>query len=287
LANPDKEIHTIVVLGGNSDILITGNQYIINHEIDSIIQGIRYIKDITGLDNIIIAVPRELAQGFGHTGATLKAFDSVYPCANPKMFMKNVLHQTVPAGMSCEDLGVCFFSAEAVASIGKAFKSKAIPTKKLLTLVKKDGSKTLVTANIGTLVKDIFKDHDITITAKDRLIIGGPLTGSAIFSENHPVQADTDAIMLQDTEDVTYTSDYPCINCGECIRICPARLPINMLVRFLEAGLYNEAAEEYDLLSCIECGLCSVVCVSKIPIFQYIKLAKYELSRIDSAEANS
>ena len=58
-----------------------------------------------------------------------------------------------------------------------------------------------------------------------------------------------------------------------------------MLVRFLEAGKFEEAADEYDLLSCIECGLCSFVCVSRIPIFQYIKLAKYELDRARDSEA--
>ena len=57
-----------------------------------------------------------------------------------------------------------------------------------------------------------------------------------------------------------------------------------MLVRFLEAGQYEEAADNYDLYSCIECGLCSFVCVSKIPIFQYIKLAKYELDRAEASE---
>jgi electron transport complex protein RnfC len=58
-----------------------------------------------------------------------------------------------------------------------------------------------------------------------------------------------------------------------------------MLVRFLEAGQYEEAADSYDLYSCIECGLCSFVCVSKIPIFQYIRLAKYELERAEASEA--
>jgi electron transport complex protein RnfC len=57
-----------------------------------------------------------------------------------------------------------------------------------------------------------------------------------------------------------------------------------MLVRFLEAGHFEEAADEYDLHSCIDCGLCSFVCPSKIPIFQLIRLAKYELGRIKSAE---
>jgi len=56
-----------------------------------------------------------------------------------------------------------------------------------------------------------------------------------------------------------------------------------LLVRFLEAGQYEEAADQYDLYSCIECGLCSYVCVSGMPIFQYIRSAKYELDRANTA----
>ena len=57
-----------------------------------------------------------------------------------------------------------------------------------------------------------------------------------------------------------------------------------MLVRLLENGLYEEAANDYDLLSCIECGLCTYVCVAKIPIFHYIMLGKHEYARINNAE---
>ena len=95
----------------------------------------------------------------------------------------------------------------------------------------------------------------------------------------------TDSSLLNELKEFGAAGAEKCINCGNCVRACPAQIPVNMLVRFLEAGHYQEAADSYDLYSCIECGLCSYVCVSKIPIFQYIKLAKYELNRAKTAEA--
>ena len=113
------------------------------------------------------------------------------------------------------------------------------------------------------------------------------MTGLAAYSEDMPILHDTDSIMIQDKTQVSKCSDTPCTNCGDCIRVCPAKIPVNMLVRLLENSLYEEAAIEYDLHSCIECGLCSYVCTSEMPIFHYIMLGKYEYDRIKSAEGES
>ncbi len=203
------------------------------------------------------------------------------------MVMKNVLGEVVPAGKTSMDLGVCFLTAEAVASIGKAFTSGQIPVSKILTLITKDGSRRLIETTIGTPIRDILEAYGVSINKEDRLIFGGPMTGSAVYSLDHPVLPDTNAILVLDRSKAAYASEYPCINCGECVRVCPAQIQIPMLVRFLEAGQYEEAADSYDLFCCIECGLCSFVCVSRIPIFQYIKLAKYELDRAKTSEATN
>ena len=287
LSDSSKPVSTIVISAMDSDLLITTNQYVLKSDIKAVKKGIEILKKISGIDDIVIAVPRHLMHEASGLDATVKTIESNYPAAIPEIFMKNVMGKTVPAGKTCADIGVCFFSCESVASIGNAFEKKEIPVTKTFTLIKKDESKILVSAKIGTPLSDIFQALQIDLHDNDRIITGGPMTGSTVYSEDYPVMPDTDAVIVQDSCDVSYVSDYPCINCGECIQICPAKVPVNMLVRLLEAGLYDEAADQYDLHSCIECGLCSYVCTSRIPVFQYIRLAKYELARIRQEEENS
>jgi len=286
-SDKDKSINTIVVCCADSDLLITTNRHVVKSDIDAIKNGINILKAATRVNDIIMVASQNQMHELSATGEKVKQVNDTYPSALPHLIMKDILGKVVPAGKNPEDIGVCFISAEAVASIGNAFNSGQLPVTKTFTLVNKDGSKSLVSARIGTPASDIFTALNITLNENDRIIFGGPMTGSSVYSEDHPVQTDTDAIIVQDRDDIPVISDYPCTNCGECIRVCPANIQINLLVRFLETGQYQEAADQYDLYSCIECGLCSYVCVSGMPIFQYIRSAKYELDRANTAEATN
>lgn len=279
----DKVQH-LIVTGMDDDLLVTTRQFVLKENFQAVKKGIQKLKQMTGAESVYMTVPDRLGQEAVAAGADALVVDAVYPSANPGFVVEKIKGGPLPAGKRPEDEGFCFVSVEAVASIGEALEKKQIPVNKVVTLTDKYNRQRMIRARIGTPLKDIFKEMYITVNENDRVVVGGSMTGAAVYSEDYPICPDTDAVIVQDKSDIPFVTDSYCINCGECVRICPAQVPVNTLVRFLEAGEYEEAADNHDLLACIDCGLCSYVCTARIPVFHYIRLAKYELSRIAQAE---
>jgi electron transport complex protein RnfC len=286
-ADPENKIKTIIINGLDRDLLTVTNQFIVKTETEPLAEGIKCLKKITGADRIILAVPASLGAVAGKVGADVKVIDPVYPNTIPSLLIESTTGiQTLP-GMDLGKKGIEFISAEAVAALGNLFTEGKTPIHKVLTVIDKNENLTIVRARIGTPAKEILSALNIEMGQGDRLVFGGPMTGKAVYSEEMPVQAETDAIMIQDSAQIIPTSDDPCINCGECVRACPANVPVNMLIRLLENSLYEEAEREYDLFSCIECGICSYVCEMRIPIFHYIMLGKHEIALTRALEESN
>ncbi len=279
-ADNSKKIHTIVITGTDADILATTNQYVTSTYLDQIKEGAALLKQIVGVNKVCITIPEKANIPSGPDTVTLIKTSMNYPSNLPAMILKDHLGIVIPAGQTPEDMGVSFISAEAVVSLLNAYETKTASFEKIVTVIGKQGASYRIKATIGTPLRKVFNTRSIHINEQDRVIIGGPMTGYATFTHHHPVQPDTDTVIIQDRDIIPELSDNACVNCGRCIQICPAKIPVNLLVRYLEADQYEEAADQFDLESCIECGLCAYTCLARIPIFQYIKLGKLELLKL-------
>jgi electron transport complex protein RnfC len=277
LAKNDIKISTIVITCADTDLLSTTNQFIGLMYTDEIKAGAKILKAMTRIPKICITIPEALRTRVNFDSIQVIETGNAYPSTLPAMIMKDHLNMVLPAGQTPEDMGICFIRAEALVSLARVYKTREFVFDKILTLIGKDGTRHRVRATIGTPLSKIFSRFNIHVNEQDRIIIGGPMRGFATFTVHHPVLADMDTVIIQDRDIIPQLSDYPCVNCGNCIRICPVNIPVNLLVRYLEANLYEEAADRFDLESCIECGLCAYVCTARIPLYQYIRLGKHEL----------
>lgn len=277
LTDPNYDIRTIVVTGADTDILCDTCQFVCNAYAGLMVQGAKILKSMTRVDRFCITMPENLSAQVDLDGFNVFRTSNTYPSNLPAMVMKDHFGKVLLAGQTPEDLGVCFIRPEALVSLARTFETGAPVFDKVVTLIDKGGQKYRVKATIGTPISKLFACYNVQINDRDRIIIGGPMRGSATYTVHHPVVPDMDTIIVQDRDVVAELSDNACVNCGECVRICPANIPVNLLVRFLEASLYEEAADRFDLESCIECGLCAYVCRARIPLYQYIRLGKHEL----------
>jgi electron transport complex protein RnfC len=130
---------------------------------------------------------------------------------------------------------------------------------------------------IGTPFKTLMESCGGLKESAIQVYMGGPMMGFAQYDMNVPIVKATSGIICQEKSDIFKKKTYPCIQCGNCVSVCPMNLLPTRLSSFAEMVKLEEA-EEFGILNCIECGSCSYVCPSNIPLVQWIRVGKLQVS---------
>jgi electron transport complex protein RnfC len=135
---------------------------------------------------------------------------------------------------------------------------------------------------IGTPVKNLIEFCGGYAADVGKLIMGGPMMGISVSSDEVPVLKGTSGVLVLDRA-ATVEGEHDCIRCGRCIQACPmglAPLRLNNLVR---RGRFEDARTGH-VTDCIECGCCAYACPARIRLVHQFKYAKSELAAMEKKQ---
>ena len=125
-------------------------------------------------------------------------------------------------------------------------------------------------APTGMLFTELLEAAGGLAHEAEKLIIGGPMMGNALFDLKIPVIKTSSALLALTKDEVSALEPTACINCGRCASVCPGQVLPARLAVFADHG---EEAKfvEYNGMECCECGCCSFICPAKRQLTQSIK----------------
>lgn len=277
------ELDTVIINTVDEEPLTVVNQRLFIDHKDRAADGIALIKRLTRASRVIFTVRREhekiAVKTLGNdSGAEIKVVPVTYPATLPRMMVESLTSRAVPSGGTARDAGVLHISFEIMLDALDAITKGAPNMYEMLTV---SGGAVNPPKNlkvrIGTPLRDVLRFADCREAGIEKLILGGPMRGKAQFSLDMPVVKGINTILALTSNEVVEIKETACINCGDCVDICPVKLQPNLMSRFCEFFQYDDPQFQKELRACIECGLCGYVCPSHRPMMQYFLNAKHQL----------
>ncbi|WP_051693852.1 4Fe-4S dicluster domain-containing protein [Desulfohalovibrio reitneri] len=259
---PAKEL---VVNGVNPEPGSSVHQQLLTHEMETLLAGLAKVQAVVGPSRIFLVAP----EGQPALGPNpVVRVEPVHPNGLDSLAARAVTEREWPGDVAVATVLDLW-------RIGRVARTGRPLTETVLTC---GGDNWRVP--IGVSAGHMLEAAGLKPGDGDRVALGGRMLGAAQYELSAAVSRDTYALTLVAASEGPEYEDAACINCGECDRVCPARIPVSLMARQAEFGYYDRAAD-LDLYSCLECGLCAWVCPARRPMLQYIRLAKTELDKTE------
>ncbi|AKS41665.1 electron transport complex subunit RsxC [Wenzhouxiangella marina] len=281
-------LDTLILNGAECEPWIACDEALMRSRAEAIVLGGQILARACGARELILAIEdplRETESRLHRAMAGVEAglpmrlvkVPSLYPEGGERQLIQVLTGREVPFDGLPQDLGVLVHNVATAAAAHDAVVLGLPLTERIVTVTGPGiASPCNLIARIGTPIAHLLETAGGLSDDCTRLILGGPMSGTALVSDRIPVTKGTNCLLaLTEAELQPRRPVMPCINCGECVRVCPARLLPQQLYRLIE-GERLEAAAELDLFDCIECGCCAQVCPSQIPLVDWYRHGKAE-----------
>ena len=282
---PGRRIDTLVINGAECEPYISCDQLLMRERAAQVLAGIAVIQHMISPAQTLIgveddkpdaidALQRALAEA-GLTETRVVAVPTRYPTGGEKQLIRVLTGQIVPSGglpaevgVLCQNVGTCAAIADAV------YHDRPLISRIVTITGRGVATPQNLEVPLGAPMAALIEHCGGYLDGVARLIMGGPMMGFALPSDQLPVTKGCNCLLASLAEELAPPrAEQPCIRCGACADACPAELLPQQLYWYARAGNL-EQAREHHLFDCIDCGCCAYVCPSHIPLVQYYRHAK-------------
>ena len=275
-----KKIKHLIINGIENSPMLYNNYFVLKDYHKEIATGISIISYILGdLKKISLAIDTykfdlipNIKKSFSEENlkVKIKILKNKYPQSNSNILFNSFSDEKLKGNESVLDKKYFIIDVYTLLYIYEAIELQKPVMEKIIT-INGDSlfSSFIIKVKIGTLLSNILQDFGGLKKRPKKIVIGGLFSKNSTRNIDIPIDKNMDAILLLSDSYPEKTEESECIDCNECIRICPVSLnPIRLydLIKEKREGILIR--ENINL--CISCGLCSYVCPSNIPLRELI-----------------
>lgn len=277
----DATVETVLVNGASCEPLLMSDPYLMEHEIDAVIQGLQTIMECTGAQKGIICLKGKHAEALATVrdavaskgDARLSAFElqDFYPAGDEHVLVHEVLGKTVPERGIPLQIGAVVSNVESLFNITHAMHGRPV-THRYLTVAGEIANPMILKVPVGSIVSDILAFAGGACISDYRVVDGGPMMGRVLPDTSQPVGKTTSGLLVlppdhnvvsgktKDQERMRRISNTVCCQCSLCSDLCPRlllghRVHPHKIMR-VHGSSEMTSPEAREALLCCECGIC-------------------------------
>jgi electron transport complex protein RnfC len=283
----EVNVATLILNGVECEPYITCDDVLMRERAKEILSGADIIGHIIKARQCIVAIEdnkpeaikaMQLAIDDDGTGFfQIKTIPTIYPSGGEKQLIQIITGEEVPKDRYPADLNVlCHNVATAYAIHNVIYHAEPLISRIVTITGHGVAQPQNIEVLIGTPMSLCIEHCGGYTDDSDELIMGGPMMGFSLQTDELPIVKACNCLLVTTTEKAAAKSSQhhlPCIRCGKCVDVCPARLLPQQLYWYASSKNIDRLLE-HNLFDCIECGCCAYVCPSDIPLVQYYRYAK-------------
>ncbi|MBQ3061746.1 MAG: electron transport complex subunit RsxC [Lachnospiraceae bacterium] len=275
----DDDIDYVIVNGAECEPYLTSDNRVMLENSKELVEGLKVILRL--FDNAVgviaiednkpecIKAIKELVKD--ENRIKVKALRTKYPQGAERNLVYAVTGRKFNSTMLPADVGCVVNNIDTVVSIYMAV-CKSTPLMRRIITVTGDAvaNPGNFSAKIGTNYQALVEAAGGLIGEPEKIISGGPMMGTAMFTLDVPVTKNSSAIVAMSKDEVAANEPLSCIRCGRCVAACPSGLVPQKMYEFSK-HFDEENFARIGGMECYECGSCTYVCPAKLRLTQSFK----------------